>query len=200
MRRTSIAGAAIDWQRYETLQRTGEDAFLANDFRSGRQEYTDATALGEELLKRADQTVEGALAAAARSVRGRQRRARAEAVRHRARHRSRRTRRRKRVARARSGCRRCSRSFDARTRSAARGELEASRRELSRGARDRRGMGAGAHAPSPRSPRQLKDNEFEQRMSAGSSALAAEEFAEAEKQFRAALALRPKRHGGGGRV
>jgi tetratricopeptide (TPR) repeat protein len=39
--------------------------------------------------------------------------------------------------------------------------------------------------------KELKDSEYEQRMSAGSSALAAEEFAEAEKQFRAALALRP---------
>jgi len=37
----------------------------------------------------------------------------------------------------------------------------------------------------------IKDNEFEQHMSAGASALAGEKFADAEQQFRGALAVRP---------
>ncbi len=65
MRRTSRAGAAIRGTATNRCNATGEDAFLAKDFRAAVKNYTDANALGEELLARAVQTVDGALAAAA---------------------------------------------------------------------------------------------------------------------------------------
>jgi hypothetical protein len=53
------------WQRYEGVAATGDDALLADDFAAAVASYTEATALGNELLKRAGQTVESALTAAA---------------------------------------------------------------------------------------------------------------------------------------
>jgi hypothetical protein len=52
------------WQRYEELSAAGDDALLADDFAAAVASYTEATALGEQLLVRAGQTVESALAAA----------------------------------------------------------------------------------------------------------------------------------------
>lgn len=52
-----------DWQRYETLLRTGADAVLAGDPQRAVDDYTVANQIGVALLDRGQQTVEGALAA-----------------------------------------------------------------------------------------------------------------------------------------
>jgi tetratricopeptide (TPR) repeat protein len=53
------------WEQYSARSSQGDDAFLAEDFATAVTSYTDATALGDELLTRAVQTVDSALAAAA---------------------------------------------------------------------------------------------------------------------------------------
>jgi hypothetical protein len=58
----------VQWQRYEELSRTGDDALLADEFTTAVVSYTEATALGDELLVRAAETLDGALAAAAAAV------------------------------------------------------------------------------------------------------------------------------------
>jgi hypothetical protein len=178
-----------DWQRYEMLQRTGEDAYLANDFRTAVESYADATALGEALRKRADQTVDGALAAAAQAfAAGNVELALKQydivlgidpthAVAKAGRARTERLKEVLAIVRRADGER-------------AQGDLKqavASYREA---------LAIDAEWEPARTAaneitKELKDSEYEQRMSAGSSALAAEKFPEAEKQFRAALALRP---------
>ncbi len=177
------------WQRYETLQRTGEDAFLADDFRVAVKSYEDASALGEELLKRADQTVEGALAAAAQAFAAGNvelalkqydivltidpTHAAAKAGRARA----------ERLTEVLAIVRRAD---EQRTHGALQDAVASYRAALA--------IDSGWE-PAQRAvteiTKELKDDEYERRMSAASSALAAEEFADAEKQFRAALALRP---------
>ena len=177
------------WQRYDSLQRAGEDAFLANDFRTAVKSYTEATALGAELLVRAVQTVDGALSAAAAAFAAgnvelalRQydivlgidpAHAVAKAGRARA----------ERLPEVLALVRRAD---DER----ARGELKpavASYREAL--AID--SSWEPARTAVNEITKSLKDKEFEQHMSAGASALAAEKFADAEQQFRAALAVRP---------
>ena len=54
-----------DWQRYQELLRRGADALLGNDPRSSVDRYTAADSLGEALRARGRQTIEGALQAAA---------------------------------------------------------------------------------------------------------------------------------------
>jgi hypothetical protein len=53
------------WQQYETLLRTGADALLGGDPQRAVADYTQANGLGEALLARGRQTVDGALAAGA---------------------------------------------------------------------------------------------------------------------------------------
>jgi hypothetical protein len=52
------------WPRYQALTMGADDAFLANDFARAVAKYTEATALGEELLARSGEIVARALAAA----------------------------------------------------------------------------------------------------------------------------------------
>lgn len=51
------------WQRYTQLGTAGDDAYLAKDFAAAVASYTDATALGEQLLARSVEIVESAFAA-----------------------------------------------------------------------------------------------------------------------------------------
>jgi tetratricopeptide (TPR) repeat protein len=177
------------WQRYESLQRSGEDAFLANDFRTAVNSYTDATTLGEELLKRAGQTVEGALTAAA-------------------------------AAFAAGNVELAIKQYDivlgidpshaAAKAGRARAERLPDVLALSRRAEEQRASGElqqavatyrealaidsgwePARVAVEEISKTIKDNEYEELMSAGSSALGKGEFDEAGKQFAAALKLRP---------
>jgi eukaryotic-like serine/threonine-protein kinase len=176
------------WHRYESTQRAGEDAFLASDFRAAVKDYADATALGDDLLARAVQTVDGALAAAAAAfgagnvelalrqydivlgidpehAGAKAGRARAERL--------------PEVLAAMS-------QADAER---ARGDLKQALGTY----RDALKIDAGwdpARTAVAEITRQLRDDEFERHMSGGASALAAQKFADAEQQFRAALAVR----------
>lgn len=177
------------WHRYDSLQRTGEDAFLANDFRAAVKNYTDANALGEELLARAAQTVDGALAAAAAAFSAgnvelalRQydivlgidpEHAAAKAG-------------RARAERLPDVLALVSRADEQR----AGGELKQAIATY----REALAIDSGwepARTAVAEITKNIKDSEFEQRMSAGASALAAQKFADAAQQFRAALAVRP---------
>ena len=177
------------WHRYDSLQRAGEDAFLAKDFRAAVRSYTDANALGDELLARAVQTVDGALAAAAAAfvagnvelalrqydivlgidpehAAAKEGRARAE--------------------RLPEVLVLVGRADDQRTH----GELK----QAIASYREALAIDSGwepARAAIAEITKDIKDNEFEQHMSAGASALAREQFTDAEQQFSAALAVRP---------
>ncbi|MBN1238527.1 MAG: tetratricopeptide repeat protein [Gammaproteobacteria bacterium] len=52
---------AEDWQRYETLSRAGDDAYLAEDFRAAVDSYTEALTVGERLLERSADIAQTAL-------------------------------------------------------------------------------------------------------------------------------------------
>ncbi|HZF27885.1 MAG TPA: hypothetical protein VE907_02085 [Gammaproteobacteria bacterium] len=52
-----------DWGRYTELGDAGDDAYLAKDFESSVARYTEATALGDALLARSQQIVDGAFTA-----------------------------------------------------------------------------------------------------------------------------------------
>ncbi len=177
------------WQRYDALQRAGEDAFIAKRLRAAVKNYTEATALGEELLARAVQTVDGALAAAAAAFAAgnvelalRQYdivlgidpgNAAAKAGRARA----------EKLPDVLAAVRRAD---DQR----ARGELK----QAIASYREALAIDSGwepARVAINEITKELQDAEFEQHMSAAASALAAEKFADAEKDFRAALAVRP---------
>jgi tetratricopeptide (TPR) repeat protein len=54
-----------EWQRYSELSNAGDDAFLADDFATAIESYSAASAAGDQLLARSVQIVERALAAAA---------------------------------------------------------------------------------------------------------------------------------------
>jgi len=177
------------WHRYESLQRTGEDAFLAKDFRTAFNNYTDANALGEELLARAVQTVDGALAAAAAAfVAGnvelalRQydivlaidpEHAGAKAG-------------RARAERLPEVLVLVGRADDQRAHGELKPAIASYRESLAIDSKWEPARTAIAEITQ-----NLKDSEFEQHMSAGASALAAEKFEDAQQQFRAALAVRP---------
>jgi tetratricopeptide (TPR) repeat protein len=52
------------WQRYSDLGTNGDDAYLEKDFQAAVASYSEATALGDELLGRSVQLVDSALVAA----------------------------------------------------------------------------------------------------------------------------------------
>ena len=52
-----------DWGRYTALGNAGDDAYIAKDFEASVARYTEASALGETLLARSAEIVEGALRA-----------------------------------------------------------------------------------------------------------------------------------------
>src|SRR6185295_14994651 len=177
------------WHRYDSLQRAGEDAFLANDLRNAVKNYTDANTLGVELLARAVQTVDGALAAAAAAFAA----GNVElALRqydivlgidpeH---------------AAAKAGRARAERLPEVLA-LANRADEERARGELKQAVatyREALAIDGGwepARTAVAEITKTIKDSEFEQRMSAGASALAQEKFADAEQQFRAAIVARP---------
>jgi tetratricopeptide (TPR) repeat protein len=177
------------WQRYESLQRGGEDAFLANDFRVAVQSYTEATELGEELLKRAGQTVDGALKAAeAAFAAGNVELALKQYdivlgidPSH---------------AGAKAGRARAERLPDVLALSR-RADEQRANGDLQQAVgtyREALAIDAGwepARTAVEEITKTIKDNEYEQLMSAGASALGKEDFDAAGKQFAAALKLRP---------
>jgi tetratricopeptide (TPR) repeat protein len=177
------------WHRYDALQRTGEDAFLAKDFRAAVKNYTEANALGDELLARAVQTVDGALAAAAAAFAA----GNVElALRqydivlaidpeH---------------AAAKTGRARAERLPEVLV-IVGRADGQRAHGDLKQAVasyREALAIDSGwepARTAIAEITKNIKDNEFEQHMSAGASALAGEKFADAEQQFRAALGVRP---------
>jgi hypothetical protein len=50
--------ATADWQRYRELSEAGDDAFLANEFSAAVGHYSEASALGEQIVARAAAAVE----------------------------------------------------------------------------------------------------------------------------------------------
>ena len=177
------------WHHYDALQGSGEDAFLAKNFRAAVDNYTAANALGEELLARAVQTVDGALAAAAAAFAA----GNVElALRqydivlvidpeH---------------AAARAGRARAERLPEvlALVRRADDERAHGESKQAITSYRDALAIDSGwepARTAIAEITKNIKDNEFEQHMSAGAGALAGEKFADAEQQFGAALAVRP---------
>ena len=151
------------WHRYDSLQRAGEDAFLAKNFRAAVDNYQDASALGDELLARAVQTVDGALATNAAAKAGRARAERLPEV-----------------------LVLVGRADEQRANGDPTHAIASYREALA--------IDSGwepARTAIAEITKNIKDNEFEQHMSAGASALAGEKFADAEQQFRGALAVRP---------
>lgn len=62
------AWAGEEWQRYEQLSDAGDNAFLAEDFATSAQSYSEAKALGEAIVARAATTVAESFAAAEAAV------------------------------------------------------------------------------------------------------------------------------------
>ena len=177
------------WRRYDSLQRAGEDAFLAKNFRAAVNNYQDASALGDELLARAVQTVDGALAAAAAAfVAGNVELALRQYdivlgidPEH---------------AAAKAGRARAERLPEVLVlvRRADGQRVNGESKQAIASYREALAIDSGwepARTAIAEITKNIKDNEFEQHMSAGASALAGEGVADAEQQFRAALAVRP---------
>ena len=60
--------AGEDWQRYEELSETGDNAFLADDFPAAIASYAEARTLGNALIERASTSVDTSLVAAEAAV------------------------------------------------------------------------------------------------------------------------------------
>jgi tetratricopeptide (TPR) repeat protein len=178
------------YARYKDLGNAGEDAFLANDFTKAVASYTDATTVGAELLARSAEIVQHALAAAQEAFAA----ANAEVA----------------IAQydvvlgiepenatAKAGRARAERLPEVLA-LVERGNAERDGGEPQKAIATYR----EALAIDPRwepASRALaavttgvRDSDFELAMSQGSKALAAENYAEAQKVFQVALALRPQ--------
>lgn len=185
-----VSWGGESWERYLTLVLGGEDAFLEGDYRQAVTSYRDATAIGDELLVRALQTVERALAAGNAAVAAgnvelalRQydivlgidpEHAAARAARSRA----------ERLPQLLVLVQRADAERAA-------GELQAAIGSY----REALAVDADwqpARVAIDEISGNIRDAEFESRMSQGFAALAAEKFGDATQQFRAALALRPQ--------
>jgi len=66
--RSASSWAGEEWSRYEALSRQGDDAYLAEDLEAAIDAYSDALALGNELLARSDSIADAALAAGRRAI------------------------------------------------------------------------------------------------------------------------------------
>lgn len=181
--------APDDQRRYRELSEAGDTAFLANDFTAAVAAYREAKALVEDLVARAANTAESALAAGeAALAAGNVELALRELDRvlviepgH-----GPATRARARAERLPEVLVLVQRADD----EALRGEWQtalASYREAL--AIDPEWPAASAGVANAN--RALRDAQFERRMSAGFDRLAAEDYAEARAEFEAALALRP---------
>jgi tetratricopeptide (TPR) repeat protein len=186
------AWGAERYARYKELGNSGEDAFLANDFAKAVEKYTDATAVGAELLARSAQIVQHALAAAQEAFEA----ANAEVA----------------IAQydvvlgiepentaAKAGRARAQRLPDVLA-LVARGNAERDAGEPQKAlAAYREALAIDPRwEPASRGlaavTAGVRDSDFELAMSQGSKALAAENYTEAQKQFQTALALRPQAH------
>jgi tetratricopeptide (TPR) repeat protein len=181
--------AAEDWAKYEQLSEAGDNAFLAEDFSTSVASYADAKTLGEALVARAATTLDAALAAAdaafaagdsagaiaqydivlaidpahEAAVAGRARAERLPEV-------------QERVQRGNVA--------------AARGELEDALAAY-RAALEIDSAWPAASEGVAAVTRMQRDAEFERRLSAGLGLLGAEDYSAAQREFQAALALRP---------
>jgi tetratricopeptide (TPR) repeat protein len=181
--------AGEDWQRYQQLSEAGDNAFLADDFAAAVASYREATALGDALVTRAATAVDDSLAAGeaalaagnaelalrqydlvltieptnAQAAAGRARAERLPEV---------------LALLQRAGAERL------------RGELETALATY-REALAIDPAWEPARAGVADLSRSLRDAEFEQLLSAGFARLGAEDFAAAQREFAAALALKP---------
>lgn len=178
-----------DWQRYQGLSEAGDDAFLANDFTAAVGSYTEAKTLGETIIARGGAAVarsfnagEAALAAGNSELAIEQydlvltiepTHARAIAQRARA----------ERLPQVLALVQRADGER-------ARGELEAALASY-REALAVDPAWAPATAGVSDVNQALRNTEFERLLSQAYGSLGAESFAEAQDQFRAALAVRP---------
>jgi hypothetical protein len=178
------------YAHYKELDNAGEDAFLANDFTKAVASYTDATAVGAELLARSADIVKHALAAAQEAFAA----ANSEVA----------------IAQydvvlgiepenatAKAGRARAERLPEVLT------LVERGNRERDAGdpkkaiATYREALAIDPRwEPASRALTEVtagvRDSDFELAMSQGSKALAEQSYAEAQKQFQTALALRPQ--------
>jgi len=183
------AWAAEDWAKYQQLSETGDNAFLADDFSTSATSYAEAKALGESLKARAVTTLAEALVAA-------------------------------RAAFAAGDSERALQQYDVvltiePTHAAAlagraraeklpevqglvqRGNVEVAQGELQAGlATYREALAIDADWPAAKAGvdevnRILRDTEFDRLVSAGFGLLGSEDFAGAQREFKAALAMRP---------
>jgi tetratricopeptide (TPR) repeat protein len=178
------------YAHYKELGNAGEDAFLANDFTKAVASYTDATTVGAELLARSAEIVQRALAAAQEAFAA----ANAEVA----------------IAQydvvlgiepenatAKAGRARAERLPEVLA-LVERGNAERDANEPQKAmATYREALAIDQHwEPASRAlaavSAGVRDSDFELAMSKGSTALAAESYAEAQKMFQAALALRPQ--------
>lgn len=181
--------AAEDWAEYGEASEAGDNAFLANDFTTAVARYSEAKALGEALVERAAATIETSLAAGDAAVAAGDHAAALEHYglvltidpAHAA------------AAAGRARAERLPEVLDLVQRArleAARGELDAAL------ATYREALAIDADWPAAKDgvaevTRMQRDAEFERLMSAAYGLLAAEDFAAAAREFKAALALKP---------
>ena len=185
----AAAWATEDWQRYEQLSDAGDNAFLAQDFATSAQSYTDAKALGEAIVARAATTISDSYAAAEAAVEaGDPERALEQydvvlAI-------------EPTHAQALAGRARAERLPEVLA-IVQRGDVELARGELDTALASYREALAIDSRWSPASAgvaevnRRVRDGEFDRRMSAGFAQLGDEDFTAARTEFTAALALRP---------
>ena len=178
------------YAHYKELGNAGEDAFLANDFTKAVASYTDATTVGAELLARSAEIVQRALAAAQEAFAA----ANSEVA----------------VAQydvvlgiepenaaAKAGRARAERLPEVLA-LVDRGNAERDAGEPKKAiATYREALAIDPHwEPANRAltavAAGVRDSDFELAMSQGSKALAAQSYAEAQKEFQTALALRPQ--------
>jgi hypothetical protein len=181
--------AAEDWAQYQQLSEAGDNAFLAEDFARSAESYAAAKALGEELIARAATTIETSLAAgAAAFAAGDSDAAIAQydmvlAI-------------EPTHSAAASGRARAERLPEVQA-LVQRGNVEVSRGELQAAlATYREALAIDSAWPAANDGvaqvnGMLRESEYERLLSAGFSALGTEDFGAAQREFQAALAMRP---------
>ena len=181
--------AAEDWAKYQQLSEAGDNAFLAEDFATSAESYSAAKTLGEALIARASTTVETSLAAAAAAFTAGDSKAAVEQYdivlaiepSHSA---------------ALSGRARAERLPEVQA-LVQRANVEVSRGELQVALSTyREALAIDSSWPAANDGvaqvnAMLRESEFERLLSAGFSALGSEDFGAAQREFQAALAMRP---------
>jgi hypothetical protein len=190
LRKLNVADwAAEDWAKYEQLSEAGDNAFLAEDFSASVTSYADAKTLGEALVARAATTLDAALTAASAAFAAGDS---AGAIAqydvvltidpgHEA------------AAAGRARAERLPEVLELVRRgnvAAARGELEDALTDY-RAALEIDSAWPAANEGVAEVTRLQRDAEFERRLSAGLGLLGAEDYTAAQREFQAALAMRP---------